>query len=370
MQVAATQTQRYTDPVFVAQLAAAQSPLRIYCRTFWKNLHEGLLDSWSPSTAASVIHAYGKMHAVHAAIDGAVAAQTVTQQPASRPDVHSSDGTQPPESGESVVLTTDTIEAQNITPSPSLEMQNSVSSAEAAISPAGQTPRIVDMSLQKFQQAAVHKFAAEMNAYGIGACVASLLKQGMLAGDVIEPLQQGLKRVAADMRTQKLAMTLWAFHSCNLRLGCAEEAVKEALLKPEAVMGKMKPHHAVRTLRVMHHWGWEPGSARGQVLDIIRANVDRFNVSTTVHTLALFAELKAPLEEAHKPLLESLSKEVHRLTTLSGLEDARRGLEWAKQGHVHRELVEAAATVVESTIASVAQHSKGMSSVDEFPSLG
>jgi hypothetical protein len=69
LQVASTQTDRYSDPKFITSMAYSQSRLRIITRDFWNNLHEGLLDSWTARAAAAMIHAFGQVHMIYAAAE-------------------------------------------------------------------------------------------------------------------------------------------------------------------------------------------------------------------------------------------------------------------------------------------------------------
>lgn len=375
MQAAAAQKHLYAQSIFISRLVATQSRLRIYCRTFWKNIHEDLLDSWGASAAANVIHAYGKLHATHA-ISEAAAAQQQQQQPVSSFDEGPTGSTtqasmhaaaeipQEVESREGAALATETPEAENITPAASgLESENSgsftgqvLSSTQGEVLPSSKVPSKVDEKLQKFQRTAFHKFSGKMNGYGIANCALSFSKQDMLSGDVLELVQQGVQRTAPELKPAQVAMTLWAFHMCGQRLGCAEGPIKEVLSKPQGLIDKLNPLSAMRMMRVMHAWGWKMDTVREMCMDLIRAKATRFTVSEASQALAMFAELQAPLEEAHKPLLELILNDCNRLIT-NGLDDAERGIEWAKQVHVHgggqeqRDLVQAAAAAIGSARA-------------------
>ena len=322
----------YAQPVFVSHIASAQGRLRIYNRTFWKRLHVGLLESWGHSCTATVIHAYGKMYVTHSLEEAAEAAREERERAGS-------------------------VESDMESTSSSEMASTSDSGPPEAGARPRQSPIKVDTELKHFQQAAMQMYSQSMNQYGVANCVLSFTKQGILKGRLLEQCQAGVLRTLPDMRPIQVALVVGAMHTSGATLGVAEEPVREAL-EIESVFARLPPLASMRALRAMHAYGWDVGAAQNACMQVIREKALGFSAMEASHALALFADLKAPLEVVHIPMLDKIVKGSARLSQFN-LGVAERGLDWAKQQQVHEsfqqhgQLVEAAAAAVEASRASL-----------------
>lgn len=338
VQAASGQTHRYSDPAFAAQMASAQSRMHFHCRTFWKNLHPDHLATWNAASAATVIHSFGALHEKHSksefykdASEGRM--EHKLMHAARDSNLHNTDDTnQTSSSKDDFVKTTGAAGAP-----PALEQADKkITAGDSSAPSAPKSPADAighgskpDLRLQEFQRMALRKFVDEMNFHGVQTCVSSFGRQCMLKGEVLQLVQRGIKRTAADVKDHRLSVLMRSLYFNDVALGEAEDAVKTIILNPEGIIADMHVLNALNAVKVMEHWGWECGEVREVVLKNIPVQAQKLYATEVAQILALFGELQVPLEAEHKPLLITLiagcrKMPIHRISA------ARSGLNWAQ----------------------------------------
>lgn len=367
LKVAANDESLYTNPSYVGQFATAITRLNMNVRPFWRNMHEGLLDSWDARSAAAVISACGCFHRGSGAVEGRQRtgtsqctdsvqltdpetnigkASAVEAAVRSAPEAtsHEASGTtssatiiagdaaeestasvlQSEEATPDSSATVDTLDPQggpSGAPDPFADTDTSTSAAYGA----GREPQKDKM--QRIQLMILEKYIDMFNAHGVELCVLSFAKQRMLHGRALELLQDAVRRAAPDLAPDQLAAVLFAFYRSGTPLGCAEPILHERALGVSSVLPKMRLVHALRCLQMFRAWGWPHQATQEWFLDKIRNRTARLTISECAKSLAILAELEHPVEKSHAMLVSKLSG---ASTNLPGdvLREAKVGLEY------------------------------------------